>query len=195
MDGHQRRPVCCCLIFLLAQRPVSPALLGAGAGLDNHSPTNANDPRHRRWFFPALGVAAAGAELHLGATVGIFVVSGLLLQRGEMLTALRSTAALAYGLVAILAATPLLALAVLRLPLQPPEMALGLAVIEPPFCCPLVSLAGSCMAWERCCSSAGVSMFMSGKLTSKLTWEVLGRHGTGAGPTRCLAVGQARATA
>ncbi|KAL4447317.1 hypothetical protein ABPG77_007350 [Micractinium sp. CCAP 211/92] len=93
------------------------------------------------WFFPALGVAAAGAELHLGATIGIFVVSGLLLQRGEMLTALRSTAALAYGLVAILAATPLLALAVLRLPLQPPEMALGLAV----FCCMPTTLS-ACVA-------------------------------------------------
>ena len=98
-------------------------------------------PPPRSWFFPAAGVAAAAADLHLGATVGIFIVSGLLLQRGEMLSALRSTAALAYGLTAILAVTPLLAFAVLRLPLQPPEMALGLAV----FCCMPTTLS-ACVA-------------------------------------------------
>lgn len=37
----------------------------------------------------------------------------------------------AYGITSILLITPLIALAVLRLPLQPPELALGLAV----FCC------------------------------------------------------------
>lgn len=93
------------------------------------------------WFFPTMGVAAANANLHHAATLGIFIISGLLLQRGEMLTAVRSTEALAYGLVAILAATPMLAFAVLRLPLQPPEMALGLAV----FCCMPTTLS-ACVA-------------------------------------------------
>lgn len=62
------------------------------------------------------------------ATTGIFIISGLLLQKGESLAAVRSTAAVAYGLTAILAVTPLLAFAALRLPLAPREMALGLAV-------------------------------------------------------------------
>lgn len=69
--------------------------------------------------------------------LGIFFASGLLLQP----SALESRAALAYGLVAILAAAPLLAFAVLRLPLQPPEMALGLAV----FCCMPTTLS-ACVA-------------------------------------------------
>ena len=49
------------------------------------------------WTFPAAGVAAAQAQAHLAATVGIFVISGLLLQRGETLAAVRCTTALAYG--------------------------------------------------------------------------------------------------
>lgn len=64
----------------------------------------------------------------VAATIGIFIISGLLLQRGESLAAVRSTTALAYGLTAILAVTPLAAFAMLRVPLQPPQMALGLAV-------------------------------------------------------------------
>jgi sodium/bile acid cotransporter 7 len=73
------------------------------------------------WFFPGPGCVAAAANAQVAATVGIFLISGLLLQRGETAAALRATTALAYGLTAIL----------LRLPLRPPEMALGLAV----FCC------------------------------------------------------------
>lgn len=52
------------------------------------------------------------------ATVGIFIISGLVLQQGEALAAIRSTTALVYGLAAILLITPLLSLAMLRLPLQ-----------------------------------------------------------------------------
>eukprot|EP00887_Chlorella_sp_A99_P000096 scaffold16.g96.t1 len=71
------------------------------------------------------------------ATVAIFAISGLLLQRGEALAALRSMPALAYGVAAILFVTPLTALGVLRLPLNPPEMGVGLAV----FACMPTSLS------------------------------------------------------
>jgi sodium/bile acid cotransporter 7 len=69
--------------------------------------------------------------LQPASTIGIFIISGILLQKGELLAALKSVTAIAYGLTSILLLTPLAALLVLRLPLQPPEMALGLAV----FCC------------------------------------------------------------
>ena len=76
-------------------------------------------------------MAAAGASLQVVATICIFTISGLLLQRGEAAAAVRSVGALAYGLAAILLLTPLLGRAALALPLQPAEGALGLAV----FCC------------------------------------------------------------
>ena len=101
------------------------------AHLTIHRPPHPTPTARCSWTFPSAGVAAAQAQAHLAATVGIFVISGLLLQRGETMAAVRCTTALAYGLAAILAVTPLLAFAVLRLPLQPPQLALGLAV----FCC------------------------------------------------------------
>ena len=63
--------------------------------------------------------------------MGIFVISGLGLRRGEAANALADWRATLYGLASILLLTPLLAPLAYRLPLQPPELALGLAV----FCC------------------------------------------------------------
>lgn len=81
---------------------------------------------------PELGVAAGRLPgLNAFVTTAMFVLSGLQLRQGEALRALRSGGAVAYGLASILLLTPLAALAVLKLPLQPPELALGLAV----FCC------------------------------------------------------------
>ena len=60
-----------------------------------------------------------------------------MLQPGEALTAIKSTLALAWGLAAILLITPLMSFAVLKLPLQPPAMALGLAI----YCCMPTSLS------------------------------------------------------
>lgn len=67
-----------------------------------------------RWLFPAAGVAAAQLQLQVAATVGIFVVSGLALQQGEALAAVRSWGALLYGVVAILLITPMLSHLLLR---------------------------------------------------------------------------------
>lgn len=61
----------------------------------------------------------------------MFFLSGLLLNSGEVRDALRCPAALAYGLTAVLGLTSALAPAVLRLPLAPPELAVGFAI----FCC------------------------------------------------------------
>lgn len=71
--------------------------------------------------------------------------------QGEMLAALRAPLALAYGLATILVCTPMLALAIVRLPLQPPEMALGLAV----FCCMPTSLSAN-IALTQVRDSAGL---------------------------------------
>lgn len=90
---------------------------------------------------PKAGTAAAAAGAGPAATIGIFFISGLLLQKGESLAALRSTAAVAYGLITVLLVTPLLALGIVRLPLQPPEVALGLAI----FCCMPTTLSANVM--------------------------------------------------
>jgi sodium/bile acid cotransporter 7 len=109
------------------------------------------------WFFPAVGVAAAEANAQLVATVFIFIISGLLLQRGETAAALRATSALAYGLLAILAVTPLAAFGVLRLPLAPPEVALGLAV----FCCMPTTLSTGVTLTVASSGNAAVALLLT----------------------------------
>lgn len=81
--------------------------------------------------FPGLGVAAAGLQIPTFTTFGIFVVQGLQLRRKEAAAALSARGAIAYGLASILLLTPLLGLAAVQLPLQPPALAVGLGV----FCC------------------------------------------------------------
>ncbi len=63
--------------------------------------------------------------------------AGLVLQPGEALAAIKSPLALAFGLASILLITPMLSFALLKLPLQPAEMALGLAI----YCCMPTSLS------------------------------------------------------
>lgn len=65
------------------------------------------------------------------STFCIFLISGLTLRAGSIRAAAEAWPALAYGLVAILGLTPLASLLALRLPLNPPELAVGLAL----FCC------------------------------------------------------------
>jgi len=78
---------------------------------------------------PTWGAAAAKTQLQSYVTVAIFVISGLQLRRGEAFQALKSLGSLAYGLASILLLSPLLLGPVLlSLPLQPPALALGLAV-------------------------------------------------------------------
>eukprot|EP00208_Stichococcus_sp_RCC1054_P003830 CAMPEP_0206141098 /NCGR_PEP_ID=MMETSP1473-20131121/11778_1 /ASSEMBLY_ACC=CAM_ASM_001109 /TAXON_ID=1461547 /ORGANISM="Stichococcus sp, Strain RCC1054" /LENGTH=354 /DNA_ID=CAMNT_0053535511 /DNA_START=65 /DNA_END=1125 /DNA_ORIENTATION=+ len=81
--------------------------------------------------FPGPGVAAAGLDIQKFATIGIFIIQGLNLRRGEALRAASSWGAALYGLAAVLFITPLMALPVQALPLGRPELAFGLAV----FCC------------------------------------------------------------
>ena len=83
------------------------------------------------WNFPQPGTWANSKSLQTYTTIGIFTISGIILQKGEALTALRSPIALLYGVTSILFITPMAALLALRFPLSPPEMTLGLAV----FCC------------------------------------------------------------
>jgi sodium/bile acid cotransporter 7 len=88
--------------------------------------------------------------------VGIFVISGLLLQRGETVAALRSPLALAFGLASILALTPAAALLCLALPLQPREVALGLAV----FCCVPTTLSTCVTLTNACAGNAAVALLL-----------------------------------
>lgn len=84
-----------------------------------------------RYIFPGPGIRAADAGLQSLTTIGIFVLSGLGLRRGEALRALSAWGAILFGFASILFITPLAAVAVLRLPLGSPELLFGLAV----FCC------------------------------------------------------------
>lgn len=121
-----------------------------------------SDPAHcapicRSWCLPAAGTAAAAAGAGPAATIGIFFISGLLLQRGESLAALRSTVAVAYGLTTVLLLTPLLALAIVRLPLQPPEVALGLAI----FCCMPTTLSANVMLTTASGGNTAVALLLT----------------------------------
>lgn len=130
---------------------------------------------------PAAGTAAAAAGAGPAATIGIFFISGLLLQRGESLAALRSTVAVAYGLVTVLLITPLLALAIVRLPLQPPEVALGLAI----FCCMPTTLSANVMLTTASGGNTAVALLLT---IASNTLAVRARAGVDACLRRCLGV-------
>ena len=88
-------------------------------------------PTAHRVLAPGPGIWAANLNLQMVSTFGIFVLSGLSLRRSQAAQALKSWGAVLYGFAFILLITPLAGFLALRLPLQPPELAFGLAV----FCC------------------------------------------------------------
>lgn len=108
------------------------------------------------WLFPGPGTFAAAHNLQTYSTIGIFTISGILLQRGEALAALRSPLALVWGVASILFLTPLAAFPVLRLPLHPPEMALGLAV----FCCVPTTLSTCVTLSNACRGNSAVALLL-----------------------------------
>jgi sodium/bile acid cotransporter 7 len=90
------------------------------------------------------------------STVGIFTISGILLQRGEAIAALRSPIAIAFGIISTLFITPLAAFGVMRLPLHPPEMVLGLAV----FCCVPTTLSTCVTLSNACKGNSAVALLL-----------------------------------
>ncbi|GMH32732.1 hypothetical protein BSKO_00566 [Bryopsis sp. KO-2023] len=80
--------------------------------------------------FPGPGVALAETNASKYCTAAIFFISGMLLEKGEAAKAVSSWGSVLYGLVSILVLTPLLAPLILRIPLNPPELALGLAIFS-----------------------------------------------------------------
>lgn len=83
------------------------------------------------YALPGPGVAAAQMDIQRFATIGIFIIQGLNLKRGEAVKAASSWGSALYGVAAVLLFTPLLAVPVQALPFARPELAFGLAV----FCC------------------------------------------------------------
>ena len=77
---------------------------------------------------PGPGLELARIGLQRWTTAGIFVCSGLGLRWQEARSASQAPGALAFGLLSILVFTPLLALPVLRLPIEPFALPAGLAV-------------------------------------------------------------------
>lgn len=81
--------------------------------------------------YPRSGQIAHQWGLSKWSTSGIFLISGLTLKTGDMLKVASAWPAALFGVVSILFITPLAALPILRLQLNPKELATGLAI----FCC------------------------------------------------------------
>jgi len=74
------------------------------------------------------GLYMAEVKLQRFTTAGIFIISGLSIKGGEAARATKAVGAVAFGLVSILLLTPLAGLLVMRCPLEPASLVLGLAV-------------------------------------------------------------------
>lgn len=81
--------------------------------------------------FPELGQTAYRFGLSKWATFGVFLLSGLALRTDELGEALDAWPSLLFGLISVLALSPLLAIIVLQIHLDPRELVTGLAI----FCC------------------------------------------------------------
>lgn len=119
--------------------------------------TSCNPPGYHltytRTLAPGPGAHAAKYGVLRIATTGIFFISGLGLKRGETQRALAAWGAVLYGMVAILLITPLLGILALRVPLQPAELAFGLAV----FCCMPTTLSSG-VSLTAVCAKTLLSM-------------------------------------
>ncbi|XP_070660709.1 probable sodium/metabolite cotransporter BASS4, chloroplastic [Malus domestica] len=80
---------------------------------------------------PSLGCLADSYSFTKVSTFGVFIISGLTLQTGEIFEAAEAWPVGIFGLVSILLFTPCFSRAILQLPLQPKEFVRGLAL----FCC------------------------------------------------------------
>eukprot|EP00210_Caulerpa_lentillifera_P009411 g8972.t1 len=80
------------------------------------------------YLFPRPGVFLAKRNFASLSTTGVFIVSGLLLERGEAARAFNSRGALIVGLVLIIFITPLVAPLIMKLAIKPNALSLGLAV-------------------------------------------------------------------
>lgn len=108
------------------------------------------------YALPGPGVAAAGMDIQKFATIGIFIIQGLNLKRGEALKAANSWGSALYGLVAVLLLTPLLALPVQALPFVRPELAFGLAV----FCCVPTALSSGVTLTQAVGGNTALALLM-----------------------------------
>ena len=64
-------------------------------------------PPRGRYVWPRSGLAAAAIDLQTNSTIGIFMIQGMNLRRGEAAKALLSYKASLYGALSILFITPL----------------------------------------------------------------------------------------
>ncbi|KIZ05282.1 hypothetical protein MNEG_2671 [Monoraphidium neglectum] len=108
--------------------------------------------------FPQAGVAVSQLpNLTAFVTTAMFVISGLQLRQGEALQALKARGAVAFGIISILLITPLISLAVLRLPLHPPELAIGLAV----FCCMPTALSSGVTLTQQIGGNVALALLLT----------------------------------
>lgn len=80
------------------------------------------------FFVPQPGIAVGRTPVNLISVCAIFVLSGLQIQASDIRDAFKAYAAVAFGLTSILLLSPLLLFAIVLVPLEPTEFALGLAL-------------------------------------------------------------------
>ena len=114
----------------------------------------------RRWIAPGIGLVAAKYNVHKLSTMGQFIISGLILQWGQVAVALRSPLAIIYGVVSTLFITPLLGMLVMKLPVEPFAFKVGMTV----FCCVPTTLS-SCVALTNACNGNSAVALMLVVLT------------------------------
>lgn len=107
--------------------------------------------------FPAAGAEVAKLDVSSFVTFCMFVISGVQLKQKQALEALKAKGALLYGLVSVLLVTPLMSLGVLRLPLDPPELSLGLAV----FCCMPTALSSGITFTQAVRGNVAVALLLT----------------------------------
>jgi sodium/bile acid cotransporter 7 len=82
----------------------------------------------------------------------IFFIFGITLDTSELLTALKAWKALVFGLTSMLVLTPLFGFIAVRLPFEPREFALGLAIMA---CVPSSLSSGVTLVIQVCGGAAG----------------------------------------
>jgi len=118
------------------------------------------------WFVPTPGTVAHSYSVQKLSTIGQFVISGVVLQASQVVSALKSPFPIIYGVLSILFVTPLLGILVMSLPdvlIQPFEFKVGMAV----FCCVPTTLS-SCVALTNQCDGNGAVALMLVVLTAVL---------------------------
>ncbi|KAL6341839.1 hypothetical protein AAG906_038084 [Vitis piasezkii] len=106
---------------------------------------------------PTLGCIAHRYSLSTVSTFGIFIISGLKLQGGEIGAVAEAWPALVFGLVSILLLSPFFSKIILQIQLAPQEFVTGLAI----FSCMPTTLSSGVALTQLVCGNAALALAMT----------------------------------